>query len=109
MKSKKEELIRILDSLVELLKSEGETHWATWMSQARTLLRSSDFSGIARLLAAYGGMGSFNDLILCQGRENGVFAWKKGHIEKNEKLSLLRSRAWDLAEAIRREQERDPD
>jgi hypothetical protein len=68
-------------------------------------VEQSDYSGIEYLLSAYGGMGSFNDLVLGQTLANGRFEWKRGHIELNDRLGALRSRAWELAQAIKRSHE----
>lgn len=105
MGPKTQELVEVLGSLIELLRSDGETHWSAWMAKSKARLEASDFSGITHLLGAYGGMGSFNDLILCQQMVGGRFSWKAGHEEKNDQLSQLRSRAWELADAIKRSQE----
>lgn len=74
------------------------------MHKSKSRVEASDFSGITHLLGAYGGMGSFNDLIICQQMVGGKFSWKDGHIEKNHELDRLRSKAWELADAIKRSQ-----
>ena len=102
MATKLDELLEILDELIQLLESDGEQHWSKWIRQSRSQLLKSDYSGIELLLSAYGGMGSFNDLVISQSYENGQFHWKEGHIDKNNRLSELRSKAWELADAIRR-------
>lgn len=48
---------------------------------------------------------SFNDLVLGQTLANGRFAWKPGHIELNDRLVALRTKAWELAQAIKRSHE----
>ncbi|MAE93534.1 MAG: hypothetical protein CL910_02630 [Deltaproteobacteria bacterium] len=63
------ELILVLDELIAFLERHGEAHWQDWMGRSRRLLEARDLSGVTRLLGAYGGMGSFNDLYLCP--ENG--------------------------------------
>ncbi len=102
MGPKTTELIGILGDLATLLESDGEEHWRSWMLRARARLEDSDYSGIEHLLAAYGGMGSFNDLVLGQTFENGRFTWERECNDLNERLCSLRSRAWELAEAIKR-------
>jgi len=84
-----------------LLESDGEQHWSGWIRRSLDRLLRSDYSGIENLLSAYGGMGSFNDLVICQNYENGEFSWKGGRIEKNDRLDELRGNAWELAEQIR--------
>lgn len=103
MATKLDELLEILNELIQLLESDGEEHWSKWIRQSREQLQNSDFSGIEYLLSAYGGMGSFNDLIIFQGYENGKFQWKDRHVEKNNRLNELRSKAWKLADGIRRD------
>jgi hypothetical protein len=100
------ELLRVLDAIVELLDKDEETHWRTWMHESRTRILNADYSGIEHLLGAFGGMGSFNDLVIAQGRIDGQFAWKPGYKEKNDRLSALRDRAETLARNIRRAYER---
>ena len=94
-------LIAILAELISLLNSDDETHWSAWMAEAKRRLEGEDVSGVQHLLSAYGGMGSFNDLILCQDTSHGGFRWKEGYEEKNDKLAQLRSSAWELAMAIK--------
>ena len=45
----------------------------------------------------YGGMGSFNDVVIGQTHVDGKFAWKKDAISDNNKLSKYRTTAYDLA------------
>ena len=103
MATKLDELLEVLAEIIELLESDGEQHWSKWMRQSRARLVNSDYSGIKHLLSAYGGMGSFNDLVIGQCYENDQFRWKEGHIEKNNRLAELRSKAWEMADVMRRE------
>ncbi|MBK5302182.1 MULTISPECIES: DUF6966 domain-containing protein [Gammaproteobacteria] len=105
MGPKTEQLICVLDQLAVLLESDGATHWSQWMRKARAHLLNADYYGIEYLLSAYGGMGSLNDLILGQRSVDGVFAWKPGHVELNEKFDSLRGEAATLANAIKRAQD----
>ena len=84
MGPKTKELIEVLSSIIELLESGGETHWVAWMRKSKSRLEASDFSGITHLLEAYGGMESFNDLIICQQTIEGILSWKYDYIEKND-------------------------
>jgi len=97
-----DELLETLNEIIQLLESDGEKHWSRCIRQSRERMQNSDYSGIEHLLSAYGGMGSFNDLVICQGYEDGQFRWKDGHVEKNDKLNVLRGKAWKLADDIRR-------
>ena len=102
MTTKLDELLNILEEIIQILESDGEEHWSNWMRRSRARLLNSDYSGIEHLLSAYGGMGSFNDLVICQSYENGQFHWKEGYVEKNNQLDELRSKAWELADHIKR-------
>ena len=91
MGSKTEALCGVLDELVALLDGAGEVQWAARLHVVQARLRASEFSGITHLLAACGGIGSFNDLILGQGFENGEFVWQPGHRQNHERLDTLLS------------------
>jgi hypothetical protein len=96
------ELVKTLDELAEVLECDGDRHWSAWMRMAADKLRAGDASGADYLLRAYGGMGSLNDLILGQTHVNGSFAWKPNHMALNERFESLRTRAWQLAQNMRR-------
>jgi hypothetical protein len=102
MATKLDELLETLDEILQLLEADGEQHWSNWMRKSRARLLNSDYSGIEHLRSAYGGMGSFTDLVICQSYENGEFKWKEGHIEKNNRLNELRGKAWKITDDIRR-------
>jgi hypothetical protein len=59
-----EQLLAGIDELIALLDRAGEPHWRDWMAEARGRLHRADMSGLDKILGAYGGMGSFNDLII---------------------------------------------
>ena len=105
MGPKTRELVAVLDELTAVLKSDGNIHWSSFIHRAKSRLMNADYSGIESLLSAYGGMGSINDLVLGQSVEGGEFSWKAGHVELNEKFLALKSRAWELADEIKRAQE----
>lgn len=97
------ELLGVLDELIPVLEWDG-SHWARWMSKARSELIASNSFGLERLLNAYGGMGSFNDLVIgCRYSEAGELQQRSGYGEKNERLERLRNRAYELATAIQRD------
>ena len=104
MGTETKELIGVLDQLALLLESDGETHWSVWIRKVRTRLLNDDASAIEHFRAAYGGMGSFNDLVLGQSQIDGVFCWKPGYVELNEKFSELRDKAAQLADSLGRSQ-----
>lgn len=70
------------------------------MLQVQSHLTEGDYESIHHLLSAYGGTSSLNGLVLAQNYENGVFSWKPGYRDINERFNKLRSRARELATEI---------
>jgi ABC-type transporter Mla MlaB component len=99
LKQKTQHLISILEQIEQLLVAHGEQHWSAWIKRDLTAIKRYDAHGIAHLLSAYGGMGSFNDLWLCA--VNGHRIGESEVIEVNDKLSALRSEAYTLAKDIK--------
>ncbi|WP_312932734.1 DUF6966 domain-containing protein [Pseudomonas sp.] len=95
-------LAHVLEQLAELLESDGDQHWSRWMRTARARLLDGNPDAIRYLLSAYGGMGSFNDLILGQHYDENGFSWKPGYAELNQRFDDLRGEAYDLAQRIRK-------
>ena len=85
-------LTSLLEELAAVLRELDHDHWADWMSDGAEELRAGRFKGITHVLGAYGGMGSFTDLIF---EENAA----------GRKAERLRSNVWSLAEKIRRRAE----
>ena len=92
-------LVTLLDELAVILRELDQAHWADSMSESARRLRQNDFSGIHHLLSAYGGMGSFNDIL------PELVGELPDH--RVERARQLRSQAWDLGDEIRRESEID--
>lgn len=86
-------LVAALDEAIEILEQAGESHWKVWLERDRQLIAGQNASGLAHLLSAFGGMGSFNDLVL-------------GDRESDDRISGLRSviyrSARDLLHEFRR-------
>jgi hypothetical protein len=93
-------LVEVLSDIVALLWSDAEQHWCGYIDDCRKRLLSSDYSGVEKLLGSYGGMGSFNDLVIGQSELNGKFAWKPQAQQNNDRLSELRTKAYELAREI---------
>lgn len=93
MGPKTKKLTNVLSEIIEILDEDGQLHWSKWMAQAKSRIEASDFSGIEKVLGAYGGMGSFNDICL------------KRTTRKNENFDQLQSQAWSLATEIKHEHE----
>lgn len=53
----------MLDEMVLLLMKSGDPHWAKWFRIAQELyLNGQESRSFSKVLGAYGGMGSFNDV-----------------------------------------------
>ncbi len=100
MRPKTVELVKKLREASALLKSAGEHHWASWLDNSLTRIERSDISGVDHLLGAYGGMGSFNDLILMA--VNGHSVNDDNYRDVNDRLNTLRSKLYELARDVRR-------
>jgi len=98
-------LISVLEEIIRVLDWDGETHWRSWMATVLSRLANSDYSGVEQLLGAYGGMGSFNDLVIGQSIVCGKFSWKPGAEDANDRLSELRGKAFALAQHIKHHHE----
>jgi len=85
------QLAIVLSRQVEILAANGERNWKNELAKCLSMIQSSDFTGIERLLGMYGGMGSLNDLVL-------------GRTEADEEFNKLRSQAYDLAVSVRHAQ-----
>lgn len=78
-----------------LLRQVGEDHWANWLQEDIALWRRS--AEVSHHRSAYGGMGSFNDVVICRRNRhqvsaeqepwvNCLFAWLKAilfHLSTN--------------------------
>jgi hypothetical protein len=62
---------------IQVLDSDGEKDWRKWIASARSRLVNSDYSGVEYLLDAYGGMRSFNDLVIGQSMVGGAVSWNR--------------------------------
>lgn len=86
--------------IVALLKTHGEKRWAFKLEGYLESLQAGDLAAIDSILGTYGGMGSFNDLVLCV--QNGHQIEATETISVNNHLSRLRTETWELATAVRR-------
>lgn len=59
-------LVADLNEAIDLLQSSGEERWQVWLQRGRDQILRGDAHGLDHLLMAFGGMGSFNDLVLSQ-------------------------------------------
>ena len=94
------ELCDVLRRLIALLEADGENHWRNWMAESLASLEANDVTGARRLMGAYGGMGSFNDLIIGQSMTEEGFQWAADAAQTNDQLDALRGHAYSLATEI---------
>ena len=98
-RSKGDELVEVLDLLIKLLADDGEEFWREWLQTARRQIANRDIAGVEKMLEAYGGMGSFNDLEIFQ--DSGCR--RPRFEEANNQLRLFQNEAYGLATAIMRD------
>lgn len=108
-------LQRLREALAEvgqLLQDFGEEHWLAWFARCQVALDASNSAAFNQILSAFGGMGSFNDLVLhrrgqelrssvevaLEGR-----GWSKEERAANYRLGELRTVIWTEATALRAE------
>ena len=95
-----EKLITLLNDCIGLINKHDENcSWSKWMTIAKKRLINSDYSGITKVLDAYGGMGSFNDYVFYDNKTNNLFK------EDNETLNYLRNEIYEIANKIKRDYE----
>lgn len=98
--NKREQLLDLLSEAETLLRRYGEEHWASWLHRDANLLRSGDGFGLEHLMTAFGGMGSFNDLMLHP--LNGHRIREDETRAVNDRLDQLRSGIFSVADELRR-------
>jgi hypothetical protein len=94
-------LSQLLDEASELLSAYGAIQWADWLCKDARLIRASDSFGIEHLLSAFGGMGSFNDVVLFSAGDGGNPV--RMLTAENDRLSELRRSIYDAAKKLARE------
>ena len=93
------ELMSTLDEVTGLLRDVGEESWLSWLRLRMAEMKCRDISGLDRLLRSYGGMGSFNDLVIHPINGHRIDADDLNAV--NDRLVQLRQRCWELARDIR--------
>jgi hypothetical protein len=81
-----------------MLISLGEHNWGDWMDAVHRELAADDAHGLTRLVDAYAGMGSFNDLVIHPVNGHRVEAERVNSV--NIKLASLRSRMYEDASTL---------
>ena len=92
MQPSTKQLISVLDELIKSLEEDSFDHLAKILRVGRTRILNSDYSGVKKVLSAYGGMGSLNDIFPSD--------------VSNPRFDILRNTTWNLADEIRKDQDR---
>jgi hypothetical protein len=90
-----------LDQTIALLREHGERHWLSWAERCRHEVDAYDAAAFDHILGAYGGMGSFNDLLILGW--NGHLVELEREAAVNDRLGHLRTAIWTSATALRHE------
>ena len=101
MGPKTKKLILVLEEAIDLLKKHGESHWASWLEKDKNRIVQADYYGVEHLLSLFGGMGSFDDLLIC--KENGHSIEGEQVPSVNDRLKSLTNEIYELAENVRKE------
>lgn len=95
------DLIRALDDAIRILTTAGEEHWRSWLERDRRLVANGDACGLEHLMNAFGGMGSFNDLMLTAA--NGHSGTDQELSEMDDRLHELRDQIWTACRSLQRD------
>lgn len=98
------ELLVDVDALLKLLHRSDEKVWAPKFEQAEGYLSNNDARAFELILDSYGGMGSFNDLLLSPSNNHKIRSEDVAVV--NRELDYLRSRIWSNASLLRETLER---
>lgn len=94
-------LLETMDLIVALLRRYGETHWSEWVEGDAQRIRRGDMAGVKHFLSAFGGMGSFLDVYLCQQNNSQIRPEEVTPV--NAELLRLQGEAYEQATALQRE------
>lgn len=92
-----------LRETADLLRRVGEQRWCEWLEESFRRIENSDLSGVDHLRGAFGGMGSFNDVLISP--VNGHSVSDEESWGLNARLDELRHELYELADYIRRNAE----
>jgi HAD superfamily hydrolase (TIGR01509 family) len=93
---------RLIDNLAnvcDILQRIGAGPWLQWMEIDASRIESGDAEGLTHLLGAFGGMGSFNDLVVDP--RNGHSVNDREAEQLDADLCRLRSFIWSDAQLLR--------
>ncbi|TQJ08662.1 DUF6966 domain-containing protein [Lapillicoccus jejuensis] len=88
-----------LDDIAALLGGVGERHWSAWATRCGIRLRHGLYSAFPDILGGFGGMGSVNDLVLCD--PNGHKVAPEDERAVNDRLRKLLTTVYREAKALK--------
>jgi hypothetical protein len=100
-----DKLMERLSETITFLRKYKENSWADWLQQDHDWIAQRNFRGVQHLLNAFGGMGSFSDLLIHPA--NGHELQEDEVVPVNKRLNALCGELYELAAKIKREVERE--
>lgn len=94
-------LLTSLEEVVLLMSQHGEELWSSRIGELRERLAEHDANALDLLLGYFGGMGSWNDLVIHP--LNGHTVEAEELMEVDERLRVLRGDVWQHAHKLRHE------
>jgi hypothetical protein len=101
MKDNVDTLIEKVDELIRLMEKHNEKYWSEYFRKAIGMVKDRNFRGIELILKSFGGMGSFNDLVIT--RINGHTIQERDEEMVNEKMKELKENIYKLSIEIKHE------
>jgi HAD superfamily hydrolase (TIGR01509 family) len=95
----RQRVLQNLSSVVDVLQRIESELWLEWMRLDALRIESGDPGGVTHLLSAFGGMGSFNDLVVDPRNGHPVTDLEAKRLD--EQLCILRSFIWSDAIELR--------
>jgi len=83
----------MIREMAVMLTGNGSDIWVEHLERSAAAMENSDAWGLHRFFGAYGGAGSFNDIVLQRGA--------RALVAENERFDHLRLSAWQLARRLR--------
>lgn len=79
-----------LEKIILILKNNGELNWANSLERCRLELKNDPINACSKILSMYGGMGSFNDIVL----------YRDGQplIKENNLLDAMRKKLYSICQ-----------
>ena len=92
-------LTKLLAEVVPFLEQYEVRGWSKWFRESAALLDRNHEAGIEKVLNGFGGMGSFNDLVICALNQHRIADADESAV--NNQLDLYRTDIYQLATQAR--------